>query len=72
MFSKVLCSREEKGRQLLQPTVTITSIRDAIDHHLTKNVKSVRNFYLLIKTAFFYPSDLVNTKTTIVYPPQVW
>ena len=22
-------------------------------------------FYLLIKTAFFYPSDLVNTKTTI-------
>ena len=30
-----------------------------------KNVKSVHNFYLLIKTAFFYPSDLVNTKTTI-------
>ena len=28
-------------------------------------MKSVCNFYLVLKTAFFYPSDLVNTKTTI-------
>ena len=27
--------------------------------------KNGTDFYLLIKTGFFYPSDLVNTKTTI-------